>query len=61
MPAIMRNGLSEDLRELLHNIPVASDQEKELRHNILINGLFYVLHLNEIYKLMGRLTPVNFE
>jgi len=45
----------------LPNIPVASDQEKEIRHHILINGLFYALHLNDKYKLMGRLTPVKLD
>jgi len=57
----MRNGLSEEGRELLRNVPVASDQEKKLRNDILITGLFYALHLNDKYKLMGRLTPVNFD
>jgi hypothetical protein len=61
LPTIMRNGLSEECRELLRNTPVASDQEKEVRHHILVNGLFYTLHLNDKHKLMGRLTPVNFD
>jgi hypothetical protein len=61
LPAITRNGLSEEWKALLRNIPVTSDQEKELRYNLLINGLFYALHLNDKYKLMGRLTPVNFD
>lgn len=61
LPAIMRNGLSEEWRELLRNVPLTSDQEKELRSGALINGLFYALHLNDKCKLMGRLTPVNFD
>jgi hypothetical protein len=61
LPAIMRKRLSEELRELLRNIPVVSEQEKEHRHDILINGLFNALHVNDKYKLMGSLTLLNFD
>jgi len=57
----MRKGLSEEWRELLRNVPLAPDQEKELRRGALINGLFYALHLNDKRKLIGRLAPVNFD
>jgi len=39
LPAITQNGVSEEWRELLRNILVASDQGKELTNDILINTL----------------------
>jgi hypothetical protein len=38
---------------------VLSDLKKELRHDILVNGLFYALNISDKYKMVGRLTPVN--